>query len=89
MNITLPELKIKHKKLSQLHNALALAVDKLAKENEALQLNNKFLGNQLLNANRFVDIQKQIVVNTVKANQEKCDFLRTEMKVLKDKLKGQ
>ena len=89
MNITLPELKIKHKKLSHQHNALVLAVDKLVKENEALQTNNNFLGNQLLNANHFVTIQKQIVINTVKANQEKCDFLRAEMQVLKDKLKGQ
>lgn len=89
MNITLPELKIKHKKLSSRHNALVLAVDKLVKENEALEGNNKFLGNQLLNANKFVEIQKQIVVNTVKANQEKCDFLRTETQVLKDKLRGE
>ncbi|MBW2032038.1 MAG: hypothetical protein JRI94_00375 [Deltaproteobacteria bacterium] len=89
MDITLPELKIKHKNLSRQHNALVLAVDKLIEENEALKENNSFLGAQLLNANKFVSIQKQIVVNTVKANQEKCDFLRTEIQALKDKLKEQ
>lgn len=81
------ELQNKYDKLKRHHNSLVGAVETLNSSLAHLNTENNILKNQLINADKFVEIQKKIVLDNLQQSKETEDGLVKEIMVLKEKIK--
>ncbi len=81
------ELQDKYDRLIRHHNATVGAVKTLNAGLAHLNTENDILKNQLVNANKFVEIQKKVVIDNLQQSAEVQHGLVKEIMVLKDKIK--
>lgn len=80
-------LQKKYDRLQRHHNSVVKAVDILNANLTQVHNENAVLKNQLINADQFVSIHKQIVIDNLKQSRESEGRLVQEIKVLKEKIK--
>jgi hypothetical protein len=83
------ELKNKYDMLRRRYNLLVLDVEKIEPKMEKLQAEVAFCKAQLINADKNVAIQKQIVIDNIRQSQETQNNLVAEIMELKKQLKQQ
>ena len=81
------ELQKNYDALKRLHDSMVSAVGKLEAEMEKLRVETAFYKAQLINADKNVGIQKQIVVDQIRQDQENTDNLVAEIMELRRQLK--
>ena len=81
-------LQKKYDKLQRHHNSVVKAVDALNGNLAQLRNENAILKNQLINADQFVSIHKQIVIDNLQQSKESEGRLVQEIKALKEKIKS-
>ena len=81
------ELQKNYDALKRLHDSMVSAVGKLEAEMEKLRVETAFYKAQLINADKNVGIQKQIVVDQIRQDQQNTDGLVVEIMELRRRLK--
>jgi len=81
------ELQKNYDALKRLHDSMVLAVGKLEVEMEKLRVETAFYKAQLINADKNIGIQKQIVIDQIRQDQETKDNLVNEIIELKKHMK--
>ena len=80
-------LQAKYDKLQRHHNSVVRAMDIINANMAQVIKENTVLKNQLRNADQFVSIHKQIVIDNLQQSRESERRLVQEIKVLKEKIK--
>jgi len=81
------EFEDKYNTLKRIYDSLVSAVGKLEVEMEKLRAENAFYKAQLINADKNVGIQKQIVIDQIRQDQQNTDGLVAEIMELRKRLK--
>ena len=81
------ELQKNYDALKRIHDSLVSAVGKLEAEMEKLRVETAFYKAQLINADKNVGIQKQIVIDQIRQDQQNTDNLVAEIMELRKQLK--
>jgi len=81
------EFEDKYNALKRIHDSVVSAVGKLEVEMEKLRAETAFYKAQLINADKNVGIQKQIVIDQIRQDQQNTDDLVAEIMELRKRLK--
>ena len=81
------ELQKNYDALKRLHDSMVSAVEKMELEMEKLRVETAFYKAQLINADKNVGIQKQIVIDQIRQDQQNTDSLVAEIMELRKRLK--
>ena len=81
------ELQKNYDALKRIHDSVVSAVGKLEAEMEKLRAETAFYKAQLINADKNVGIQKQIVIDQIRQDQQNTDDLVAEIMELRKRLK--
>ena len=81
------ELQKNYDALKRLHDSMVSAVRKMEIEMEKLRVETAFYKAQLINADKNVGIQKQIVIDQIRQDQQNTDSLVAEIMELRKRLK--
>jgi hypothetical protein len=73
MDTDIENIKNTYDTLKRMHESANKLIEIMKKENEFLKKENEFLKLVNLNANKNVEIQKNIVINSLQSSQEKHD----------------
>ena len=81
------ELQKNYDTLKRIHDAMVLGVQKMEEAMVQLRAETSFYKEQLVNADKNISIQKQVVINQIKQDQINTDSLVAEIMELKEKIK--
>ena len=81
------ELQKNYDVLKRMHDSMILGVQKMEDAMVQLRAETSFYKEQLVNADKNISIQKQIVINQIKQDQINTDSLVVEIIKLKEKIK--
>jgi len=81
------ELQKNYDALKRIHDSMVFAVGKLEAEMLKLRAETAFYKAQLINADKNVGIQKQIVIDQIRQDQQNTDNLVAEIMELRKQLK--